>query len=71
MTKTELIGRLFKEGHITFEEVLLLAENEKQLQFVPMPYPIQPFQPIQQPAYPSIPPYNPDPYWYQPYRVYC
>lgn len=48
MEKKELVQRLYDEKKITFDEMLLLMQPEKEVEFVPQPYPVypQPIQPI-------------------------
>lgn len=53
-TKTELLTRLIREGHITFEQGLVLSEKEKEIVYLPQPYQVYP-------QYPTVPQY---PYWY-------
>lgn len=38
-TKRQIIERLFLQGHITFNEMwTLLTEDDRHIQYVPMPY---------------------------------
>ncbi len=66
-TKNEIVDKLYKAGHITLEEVLVLCEESKELlilrerlkdSYTPLPFnnPIQPMYPF--PNYPSIHPYT-------------
>lgn len=49
MNKTEILQRLIKEDKITIEELLILAEKEKEYIYSPTYIPYQPY----------IQPYNP------------
>lgn len=54
-TKNEIVDRLYKAGHITLEEVLVLCHEG---QVVNIPY-VQPVNPIwQQPHWLTNPPYT-------------
>lgn len=61
-TKQKIIERLYKEGHITFEEMVTLL-NDNDYQFPKSPTPdINPWDTFP-PYKPNIPYREPFPYW--------
>ena len=57
-SKKDIISRLFKDGHITLDEVLALMEAEKEYVYVPLQN--YPGSPLINPA----PIYPQNPFWY-------
>ena len=58
-TKKDIIQRLFTEGHITFNEMWVLLQENEGTKFIPLPYP-QPYNPYTRPFGPAL-----EPYYYQ------
>jgi hypothetical protein len=68
-TKNEIVDRLYKAGHVSLEEVLVLCEEDKELPALRQrikdlikpqpvnPY-VQPVNPWRQPYSPLTPPYT-------------
>ena len=61
-TKNEIVDRLYKAGHISLEEVLVLCEEDKELpalrQRIKDLIKPQPVNPWRQPYSPLTPPYT-------------
>lgn len=69
MTKQELIKKLFTEGKITIDEVIILSGTDTQGVFIQPQYILEPAMPAA-PAWPSVPQYPVGPNWpYSP--VWC
>lgn len=61
-TKKDIVSRLFQEGHISFDEMWTLLQNENEVRYIPMPIPQQPI--VTPYPYPNYP-------WGQPYYTTC
>lgn len=63
-TKKEIIQRLYQEGHITFNEMWTLLQNEPEVRYIPMPSQVIPapeqWNPLKHPGTgdPLYPPYT-------------
>lgn len=61
-SKKDIIQRLFQEGHIDFNEMWILLQDEPTVKYVPMPQqqgpPWEPFGPIHPYPWEQNPPYT-------------
>ena len=60
-SKEEILKKLFNAGHITLDELMILQANSGSVNLNPITPWIQPHQTWSN----TIPPYQPNPVWYQ------